>query len=139
MLRNRTHSPTRKILPAVFATLGMTAFIVIALFAVGLNALVNQNVSVAKAAAPAETQVSDSQATAQNLQATISQYQNRETQYQDQLKQAADQISQLNQQNQQYKQLFTALQNAGVIQITQDGRVFVNPGAGLRDSDDDNH
>ena len=139
MQNHKPVSPIKKIFPAVLATLGMTVFIGLAFLALGLNALFNPNVTVAKAAAQSDPQLTTNQATIQDLQAMISQYQDRETQYQKELKQAAAQIDQANQQNQQYQQLFQSLQNAGVIRISQDGRVFIGPGAGFQSgSDDDN-
>ena len=139
MQKHQPISPIRKIFPALLATLGMTVFIGLAFLALGLNALINPNVSVAKAAAQPDPQLTINQATIQDLQATISQYQDRETQYKKELQQAADQIEQIKQQNLQYQQLVQALQNTGVIRITQDGRVFIAPGAGVQSGfDDDN-
>jgi septal ring factor EnvC (AmiA/AmiB activator) len=138
MQKNPPASPARKFLPALFATLGMSIFIALAVLALGLNAFFNRNVSVVHAAAQPDSQLTQDQATIQSLQATISQYQTRETQYQNELKQAADQISQANQQNMQYQQLIAALQNAGVIRITQDGRVFISNGGPGSGSGDDN-
>ena len=140
MQKNQPISSVKKIFPALLATLGMTFFIGVAFLALGLNALFNPNVSVAKAAAQPDPQLTTNQATIQDLQATISQYQDRETQYQKELQQAADQIEQINQQNLQYQQLIQALQNSGLIRITQDGRVFISPGAGFQSEfDDDGH
>ena len=140
MQKNQSASQIRKILPALFATLGMTVFIGLTILALGLNAIVNQNVSVAKAAAQPDPQLGANQAMIQDLQATISQYQNRETQYKNELQQAAGQIDQMTQQNNQYQQLIQALQNAGVIRISQDGHVFITSSGGLQpDSEDDGH
>jgi septal ring factor EnvC (AmiA/AmiB activator) len=136
MQNHRPVSPIKKIFPAVLATLGMTVFIGLAFLALGLNAIFNPNVTVAKAAAQPDPQLTTNQATIQDLQSTISQYQNREAQYQKELQQAAAQLDQANQQNQQYQQLFQALQNAGVIRISQDGQVFIGPGAGSGFNDD---
>jgi chromosome segregation ATPase len=118
----------------------MTVFLGLAFFALGLNALFNPNVSVAKAAAQSDPQLNVNQAKLEDLQVAISKYQDRETQYQKELQQAADQIDQVNQQNMQYQQLIQSLQNAGVIQITQDGRVFITSGEGFQPGfDDDDH
>jgi uncharacterized protein YlxW (UPF0749 family) len=138
MYKNRTVSPIRKALPALVAALSMTIFVGLAIMAFGLNALFNQNVSVAQAAAQPDSQVTADQATIQDLQATISQYQAREAQYQDELHRAAYQISQFSQQNQQYKQLFQSLQNAGVIQVTSDGGVIPRHRFSSERYDDDN-
>jgi chromosome segregation ATPase len=106
----------------------MTAFTVLATLAFGLNALYNRNVTVTRSAPQTSSAASADQATIQELQSTIAQYQQRETQYKQELQQAADKINETSQQNQQFRQLITALQNAGVIQITQDGRVLLGRG-----------
>ena len=135
----------RKTMPAYMAALGMTALIGLCVLAFGLNALLNRN-TVPVQAAPENSAASGSSAalqaipaltgqeTPEQLRALIAQYQSRDTQFQTQLQQAADQINQLSQQNQQYQNLITALQNAGVIQITSDGRVLI--GRGFRGDDD---
>jgi septal ring factor EnvC (AmiA/AmiB activator) len=128
MQHKHTISPFKKILPALVATLCMTAFTVFATLAFGVNALVNRNVSATQSVAQPVTQVSADQASVQQLQDTIAQYQQREAQYQQELQKAADQINATSEQNQQFRQLITALQNAGVIQITQDGRVTLGRG-----------
>jgi len=140
MQKNRTVSKINKNFPALVAVLGMTIFIVIAILAFGLNALLNQNVNVAQAKDQPATQVFSEDTEIQDLQATILQYQAREAQYKDELQQAADQISQISQQNQQYQQLVQELQNAGVIQITADGRVLISRSVGFSpefEDDDD--
>ena len=137
MTIRHTVSPIGKTLPALVAVLIMTVFIVVAILAFGLNAAFNQDLSVPQTATQPVSQDIVNQATIQDLQATISQYQEREAQYQSELQQAADQINQISQQNQQYQQLTQALQNAGVIQITPDGQVFITRGAGLRSEFED--
>ena len=125
MQKNHSASPIKKSLPAVIAALMMTIFIVLATLVVGVNAIFNQNISSAQAANPGDTQANNDEATIQDLQATIAQYQARELQYKNELQQAADQVSLISQQNQKYQELIQALQNAGVIQINTDGRVFI--------------
>jgi hypothetical protein len=63
------------------------------------------------------------QASIDQLQNLVEQYQARELQYQTELQQAADQ---LNQTNAELQQVVNTLQESGVIQITQDGRIFLN-------------
>ena len=117
-------SHLHKTIPAFAAALGMTALIGLCLLAFGVNALLNRN-TVPVQAAPLDSQPQAAPgATLQQLQEQVAAYQARETQYQSQLQQAADQINQLTQQNQQYQNLVNSLQDSGVIQITQDGRVF---------------
>ena len=126
MQQKRPVSPIKRTLPAVVAALGMTVFIGLAVLALGLNALFNKNISTVQAATlPEQSTVAD-QAANQDLQSLVSQHQEREVQYQDQLLQASNQINEISQQNQQYRQLIQALQNAGVIQITQDGQVLLS-------------
>jgi uncharacterized protein YlxW (UPF0749 family) len=140
MQKNRTVSPIKKTVPALVAGLSMTIFIGLAILAFGLNALFNQKVSVAQAQAQPEVQIVSDQTAIQDLEATILQYQAREAQFQNELQQAADQLNQVNQQNQQYRQLIQALQNAGVIQITNDGSVLITRSAGFspeNEHDDD--
>ena len=131
MQKTLTVTPFKKTLPAWLAALSMSLFIAVAFLAFGLNAFFNRNISITKPANQPDSQASADQVTIQELQATLSQYQAREAQYQNELKQAADQNNQANQQNQQYQQLVQALVNAGVIQITQDGRVFISRGSGF--------
>ena len=124
----------RKTMPAIVAALGMTALIGLCVLAFGLNALLNRNTVPVQAAPETSTTALQAipaltgQETPDQLRALIAQYQSRDTQFQTQLQQAAGQINQLTQQNQQYQSLITALQNAGLIQITSDGRVFISRG-----------
>lgn len=125
------NTQTHKHLAALVAALVMTVLIAVAMLAFGVNALLNHNVvTTVQAAEPTSTgaapaQGASDQAVIDQLQAQIAEYQARETQYQTELQNAADQINQLSQQNQQFSSLIAALQNAGVIQITPDGRVFI--------------
>jgi TolA-binding protein len=131
-MANQT-SHFRKTIPAYLAALVMTGLIGVCILAFGVSALLNRNTVPVQAAAPqgaVAAPTSDlvvaGQVTDQSLRDQIAQYQARETQLQSQLQQAADQINQLSQQNQQYQNLVNYLQDAGVIQITPDGRVYVN-------------
>ena len=106
----------------------MTLVLGLVILALGLNALFNSNVTPVQAAGPTDQSISADQATIDQLQSLIAQYQAREGQYQNELQQAADQLNQANTQLQQYQTLVTALEQAGVIQITGDGRVFIGRG-----------
>jgi uncharacterized protein YlxW (UPF0749 family) len=128
-------------IPAVLAALGMTLVVGIAMFALGLNALINNGGSQVKnspSVVQANSQAAVDQANLQKLQGLISQYQLRENQYQTELNQAAQKLDQANAQIQQdqaqlqqYQSLLMALQNAGVIRITSDGRILLpRPGFG---------
>lgn len=140
MQNKQSYSPIRRILPALLAGLSMTVFIGLCILAFGLNALFSSNITKAQAANQPELVTETDQVSNQELQAVIAQYQERETQYQKELTQAADQINEVNQQNLQYQQLIRALQNAGVIQITQDGQVLLSRpsgfASGFEDHDD---
>ncbi len=61
------------------------------------------------------------QAQVQQLQQAVSAYQTREQQYQQALTQAQTQLQQDQQQLQQYQQLFTVLQQQGIITLRQGG------------------
>jgi len=124
--------------PAVLAALVMTAIIGLAILALGANALLNSNVTPVQAAnlpdqslsvdQSSVNQVAADQATIEQLQNLVEQYQARELQYQSELQQAADQLDQTNAELQQYQGVVNALQESGVIQISRNGRVFLNQG-----------
>jgi septal ring factor EnvC (AmiA/AmiB activator) len=144
-----------KAFPALLFALAITAIIAIAMFVVGGNALLNQNTAPVLNAPPSSssgiTNVSDPSAAAGStasdpqlaaaqqqitqMQTLISQYQSREQTYQSELKQAAQKVSdanaQLAQDNQQiqvFQQVLTALQQRGIIRITQDGTIELQQG-----------
>jgi hypothetical protein len=119
-------SHLRKTLPAFTAALGMTALIGLCILAFGVNALLNRNTVPVQAAPQTGAAQTAQDPSLQTLQDQITQYQAREAQYKTQLQQAADQINQLTTQNQNYQNLVNYLQNAGLIQISPDGRVFLN-------------
>jgi hypothetical protein len=145
---NRINSQKRG--PAILAALAMTSIIGLAILALGANALLNRNVVPVQAASlPDQSlsvdqaildQASVDQATIDQLQNLVEQYQARELQYQTELQQAADQLDQTGAELQQYQGVVNALQDAGVIQITQDGRIFLSraaSGGGEHESGDD--
>ncbi len=133
-----------KKLPAILASLAITAVIAIAMLAIGTNALLNPNsVPVVNAASDA-TATSAVQSTtslqADQLQSLISQYQDREKQYQAQVQELSQRVQDANQQLQQanqtiqqdgaavqsLQQVLVELQRRGLIQITNDGRIYIN-------------
>jgi hypothetical protein len=120
---------SRNRLAALLAAFGMTLVMGLLIVAVGLNALLFNPTGVAKAAGPASQASSADQANVQQLQDLVAQYQSRETQYKSELQQAGDQLAQANRQLEQYQQLVQALINAGVIQISSDGRITLGRGA----------
>jgi septal ring factor EnvC (AmiA/AmiB activator) len=131
-----------KKLPAILASLLITACIALGMFTLGANALFNPN-GVAAASAPSNnisanavsnasipagdantTQLKQLQALVAQYQQREQQYQQREQQYQDQLNQARQQLRQASQQVQQYQNVLEALQQAGIIQI-DNGQIFI--------------
>ena len=128
----------KKSLVAMLIALLMTAMIAVSVFAIGGAALINKN-SVAVLNSPAQGSTaagvdSPQQADQINqLQDLVSQYKDREQQYQQREQQLQQQLVQANaqlQQNQeliqQVRQLLSALQQRGLITVTDDGRIFIN-------------
>ena len=109
-----------KQLPAFFAAMLVTGFIVFAMIVTSANALMNKNGTVASNA-PASVSASTNinQAQIDQLQARIDEYQQREAQYQQLLQQDQQQI-------QQFQQFVFAMQQAGLIQIRPDGAILIN-------------
>ena len=118
--------------PALAAALAISLAVGAVMVALGVNALANSNSTPLKAAPSVSAAANGDQATIQRLQSDISVYQAREQQYQSELNQAAQQLNQAQTQIQQYRSLVNALQDAGVIQITQNGQVFLSGGPGVR-------
>jgi hypothetical protein len=122
-------SKNKKNFVALLTAFGMTTLMGIIILVVGANALFFNKISPAQAAGqPNQASLAD-QATIQQLQDLVSQYQSREAQYKSELQQATDGLDKANQQLQQYQRLTQALVDAGVIQITPDGRVSLGRGA----------
>lgn len=121
---------TKKQFPALAAALVMSLAVGLVMVSLAVNALANSNSVPLQSASVSNSGGSGDQATIQQMQNEISQYQAREQQYQGELTQAATQLNQAKAQVQQYQSLINALQDAGVIQITQDGRVFISGGLG---------
>ena len=121
----------------------ITGLVAVGMVGIGANALTNPN-SVAVSNAPAQSaQVAQTasvdqaannaatdQATAQieQLQTLIKQYQDREQQYQTEIKSLSQQLSDANTTANQAQQVLMALQQRGIIQISQDGRIFLRGG-----------
>ena len=125
-----------KTFPAIMAALFVTLLVGAVMLMIGANALVNPNtVPVNSAPSSAVQGAQDSnvsavsgpadQAQFQQMQNLIKQYQQREQQYKTQLDKAAQTINQDNAQLQNYQQLIDALQQNGIIRITQDGQILL--------------
>ena len=122
----------KKSIVAIGVALVITACVGLGILAVGGAALFNRNGSPILDT-PAQV-TGNGQHTEQiaQLQDLIAQYQDREKQYQDREQQLQDQLAQVNaqlQQNQQAVQqaqlLLNALQQRGLIRVTNDGRIFI--------------
>jgi predicted Rossmann fold nucleotide-binding protein DprA/Smf involved in DNA uptake len=122
---------------AVLIALLVTACVGASIFAIGGAALVNKNgvtasnspVQASNASAVNSSQQADQVA---QLQSLVSQYQDHEQQYQQRDKQLQDQLAQANSQIQQDQQtmqqvqmLLSALQQRGLIRLTNDGRIVI--------------
>ena len=112
-----------KSISALFAALLVTGLLAGGMFLIGRDAF---GTSVARAEAVSASAAGSPAVVAQYEQ-VVQQYQQRETQYQAEIAQATQQINTANQQIQQYQSLLQQLQNIGVIAITNDGSVMVNP------------
>ncbi len=135
---------SRKLAAFVAAVLS-TVCIGVAIVAIGGAALFNpngvaaaQSPSQAAAVASSGTTAGDQQsqilqAQVQQLQSLVSQYQARdqqyqarEQQYQQQLAAQGQQVQQAQQQMQEIQSLLLALEQRGLITITQDGQIIIN-------------
>ena len=126
----------KKPIIAMLIALFMTACVGAAMFTIGGTALLNKNSSPA-ANSPASPTVANTSSASQSdqvaqLQNLVSQYQAREQQYQQREQQLQNQLTQANAQIQndqqtlqQAQMLLQALQERGVIRIS-DGRIFIN-------------
>ena len=107
----------------------ITACVAAAIFAIGGAALINQNsVPVSNSRAQPEDRsavnASSSDQVGQ-LQELVSQYQAREQQLQQQIDQANAQLQQDQQTLQQVQVLLAALQQRGLIALTNDGQIVI--------------
>jgi peptidoglycan hydrolase CwlO-like protein len=136
---NRTNSGTsslKKQIPVILAAFTITFILAFGMFGIGSSAVTNKN-GVAVSNSP-NTSVSStdpaqtSQAQIDQLQSLVTQYQQREQQYQQREQQLQSQIStlqgNLDQANgllQQYQRLVQALVDRGIIQVDQQGRIYL--------------
>jgi TolA-binding protein len=137
-VKNNMERDMKRSMVAVLAALIITACVGVSIFAVGGAALFNKNGSPASNSPAQAVNVSSSNSSQQTdqfaqLQNLISQYQDREKQYQQREQQLQSQLAQANAQVQadqqtvqQAQALLDALQQRGLIRITDDGRIFIN-------------
>jgi hypothetical protein len=126
----------KKSLTAVLVAVLISSIVGVAILAIGGAAYFNKNgthVSNAQAAGGAELNTSRPALQADQLQQLVSQYQDREQQYKQREQQLQQQLADANTQIQndeklvqQTRMLIQALQQRGIIQITNDGRIFIN-------------
>ncbi len=129
-----------KHISALIAATIVTGLLAMGIFAVGVNAMSNQNRAPVFNSPQAATngsvdstsvnpsssqQAQDLQAQIQQLQNLVSQYQGREKQYQDQLNTVTQELNQASSQLQDFQNLLIALQQRGVISIQPDGTILI--------------
>ena len=124
----------KKSTTAILSALLMTLCVATSIFAIGGAALLNRNgtpTSNAQASGGGDLNAPQSSQSAQ-VQSLIAQYQDHEQQYQQREQQLQQQLADANakvQQDQQliqqFQMLLNALQQRGLIRITDDGRVFI--------------
>ena len=122
---------------AVLIAFVVTACVGASIFAIGGAALINKNGAQASNSPDQASGVSAATTSQQSdqvnrLQSLVSQYQDREQQYQQreqqlqgQLDQANAQLQQDQQTMQQVQSLLSALQQRGLIRLTNDGRIVI--------------
>jgi hypothetical protein len=127
----------KKQFSAILTALLITACVGTSILAIGGAALLNRNTTPLVDSSSQVSLISDSNSSQQGqvtqLQNLVSQYQDREQQYllreqqlKDQLAQANTQIQQDRQMVQQVQTLLGALQQRGLITVTNDGRILIN-------------
>src|SRR5512137_844716 len=119
----------KQVIAALFAFI-ITALVALSMLVVGVNAAFNPNGvkasdSPSQAVANNSTSTSSSQAQINQLQSQVAQYQAREQQYQAALNSDNQQFSQASQEIQMIQELLAYLQNRGLIQIDNQGRITV--------------
>ena len=123
-----------KRLQGLIAATFITGIVALGVVGIGVNAVSNPN-SVAVSDSPnkaaqvsANTAADQTSAQIDQLQNLIKQYQSREQQYQTEIKSLSQKLSDANATADQAQQILQALQQRGIIQITQDGRIFLRGG-----------
>ncbi|MBE3038500.1 MAG: hypothetical protein IMZ62_06790 [Chloroflexi bacterium] len=125
----------RKQIGALLAAILITGAIAMSMVVVGANAMTNQkgtavSNSPASVAAAGSTTASSDQAQIAQLQSLVAEYQAREQQYQAALKSDNDQLTQSASELQMIQQLLAYLQSHGLIQIDNQGQIYVTGGSG---------
>jgi hypothetical protein len=123
----------RKQIGALLAAILITGAIAMSMFVIGANAMTNQkgtavSNSPAMVAVTGSTTASSDQAQIAQLQSLVAEYQAREQQYQTALKSDNDQLTQAASEMQMIQQLLSYLQSQGLIQINNQGQIFITGG-----------
>jgi uncharacterized protein HemX len=123
----------RKQIGALLAAILITGAIAMSMFVIGANAMTNQkgtavSNSPAMVAVTGSTTASSDQAQIAQLQSLVAEYQAREQQYQTALKSDNDQLTQAASEMQMIQQLLSYLQRQGLIQINNQGQIFITGG-----------
>jgi hypothetical protein len=120
----------RKQIGALLAAILITGAIAMSMLVIGANAMTNQkgtpvsNSPAAVTAAGSITASSD-QAQIAQLQSLVAEYQARDQQYQAALKSDNDQLTQAASEMQMIQQLLAYLQSHGLIQIDNQGQIYI--------------
>lgn len=125
----------RKQIGALLAAILITGAIAMSMVVIGANAMTNQKGTAvsnfpASVAAVGSTTASSDQAQIAQLQSLVAEYQAREQQYQAALKSDNDQLTQAASELQMIQQLLAYLQSHGLIQIDNQGQIYVTGGSG---------
>jgi hypothetical protein len=121
----------RKQIIALLAALLMTGSIAMSMLVIGANAMTNQNgtpvsISNASVAMAGISGTSSDELQIAQLQSMVAEYQAREKEYQAPLASDNQQLAQNDSEIQMIQQLLAYLQQQGLIQIDNQGRIYVN-------------
>ncbi len=119
---------TSKRVQALIAALIITGLVACGMLTIGVNALSNTNTVPVQNAPGAQAQPVNVSATSGGSAGSAAQLQQENAQLQDQLNQANAQLGQDQEIIQQLEAVLNALQQRGLISISPDGHVFINPG-----------
>ena len=120
----------RKQIGALLSAILITGAIAVSMLVVGVNAMSNQNGTVvsnspASSSTTGSTTAPSDQVLIAQLQAEVAQYQAREQQYKAALDSDNQQLAQNASQIQMIQQLLSFLQRNGLIQINNQGQIFI--------------
>ena len=120
----------RKQIGALLSAILITGAIAVSMLVVGVNAMSNQNGTVvsnspASSSTTGSTTAPSDQVLIAQLQAEVAQYQAREQQYKAALDSDNQQLAQNASQIQMIQQLLSFLQRNGLIQINNQGQMFI--------------